>query len=29
MVSLNDIDAAARLIAAFAQTLGSGTSFER
>jgi endoglucanase len=29
MVSLDDIDAAARLIAAFAQTLGSGTSFER
>ncbi len=29
MVSLGDIDAAARLIAAFAQTLGSGISFER
>jgi endoglucanase len=29
MVSLDDIDAAARLIAAFAQALGSGISLER
>jgi endoglucanase len=29
MVALGDIDAAARLIAAFAQTLGSGMSFDR
>ena len=29
MVSLGDIDAAARLIAAFAQALGPGISLER
>jgi putative aminopeptidase FrvX len=29
MVSLDDVNAAARLIASFAQALGPGTSFQR